>query len=125
MCLRGWIASVGERWREEGGVETDSGTIFAMYFWTTIGATRPTATVVPEAKNMREGSWSPDLFMVHVRANMEDPVLVLEVLQHAQRNLWDNRDKGLYGAGNGKRTTLPVNVKHSWGFAIGTEAVST
>ena len=49
------------------------------------GATRLAARGVPESVIKKEGKWSSDSFMVYVRANMEDPVWVSEVLEHGAR----------------------------------------
>ena len=57
--------------------------------------------------------------MVYVRANMEDPVWVSEVLEHGAWELRDNRDKGLDGA-EWDKSPLPGNVTTAWGTAIGT-----
>ena len=84
QCLRDGIASVGERWREKG---RGAGAIlipeeFALHSGRIGGATRLAARGVPEAVIKKEGRWWSDSFMVYVRANMEDPVWVSEVLEH-------------------------------------------
>ena len=82
--LRDDIASVGERWREEGrgaGARLIPDE-FGLHSGRTGGATRLAARGVPEAVIKKEGRGSSDSFMVSVRANMEDPVRVSEVLEH-------------------------------------------
>ena len=84
QCLRDGIASVKERWREEGrgaGARLIPEE-FALHSGRIGGATRLAARRLPEAVIKKGGRWSPDSFMVHVRANMEDPVGVSEVFEH-------------------------------------------
>ena len=83
-CLRKGIARVGERWKGEGrgaGARLIPEE-FALHSGRIGGATRLAARRVPEAVIKKEGRWSSDAFMVYVRANMEDPVWVSEVLEH-------------------------------------------
>jgi len=81
-CLRDGIANVGRKWRDEGrgaGAKLIPEE-FALHSGRIGGATRLAANRVPEAVIKKEGRWSSDAFMVYVRANMEDPVWVSEVL---------------------------------------------
>lgn len=82
QCLRSGIADVGGKWRVEGrgaGARLIPEE-FALHSGRIGGATRLAAKRVPEAVIKKEGRWSSDAFMVYVRANMEDPVWVSEVL---------------------------------------------
>ena len=79
---RSGIANVGGKWREEGRgagatpIPEDS----ALHSGKIGGGTRLAAKRVQEAVIKKNGTWSSGAFMVCVRANMEDPVWVLEVL---------------------------------------------
>ena len=84
QCLREGIASVGGGWRKEGR-EAGARLIpeeFALHSKILGGATQLAARGVPEAVIKKKRSWSSDSFMVYIRANMEDPVWVSEVLEH-------------------------------------------
>ena len=81
-CLRDGIASVGRTWRDEGRGSGAKLILekFALHSGRIGGATKLAAERVREAVIKKEGRWSSDAFMVYVRANMEDPVCVSEVL---------------------------------------------
>ena len=101
--LRDGIASVGERWREEGrraGARLISEEV-ALHSGRIGGATRLAARGVPEAVKKKEGRWSSDSFMVYVRANMEDPVWVSEVLEHGAREFERQPAQGARWGGMG------------------------
>ena len=80
--MRSGIADVGGRWRNEG---RGAGArrvpeAFSLHSGRIGGGTRLAEKRVPEAMITKEERWSSDVFMVYVRANMEDPVWVSEVL---------------------------------------------
>ena len=104
QCLRDGIASVGEK-REEEGRGTGSRIYPEEFSWnsgTVGGATRLTAIGVPEDAIKTEERWSSDLFMLCVRANMEDPVCVSEVLEHGTRDFEIQPGQGTRCGGMGK-----------------------
>ena len=84
QCLRDGIASVGERWREEGrGARARLiPEELVLHSERIGGATKLVARGVPEAVIKKEGRWPSDSFMVYFRANMEDPFWVSDVLRH-------------------------------------------
>ena len=84
QCLRDGIASVEERWREEGrGAEAKRiPEKFASHLGMIGGATRLAACGVLEAIIHKEERWSSDSFMVYETANMEDSVWESKVLEH-------------------------------------------
>ena len=78
------MANVGERWREE---ERGVGARlipeeFALHSERLGGATRLAVRGILEAVLMKGGRWSSDSFTVYVRADLEDPIWVSEVMEH-------------------------------------------
>ena len=110
QCLRQGIASVGERWRDDGGGgagETCSRRIRIAFGEHRRGG-KTCRERVPEAEINNEGRWSSDSFIVYVRGNMEDPVWVSEVLEHGAEGVERQPGQGTRWGGMGKVPPCPV-----------------
>ena len=93
---------------------------FALHSRRIGGATRLAVRGVQEAVTKKGGRWSSDSFTVYVRANMERPAWVSEVLE---RGAWEfDRQPGqgtICLRAEWDMSPLPGNVTTAWGTAIG------
>ena len=104
------IVSVGERWRGDGrgaGARRIPEN-FALHSGRIGGATRLAARTVPQVVIKKEGRSSSDSLKLYVRANVENPVWVSEVVEHGAGELERQPEQGTRWGGMGKVSPCSV-----------------